>query len=169
MMSKVVMLALIGCVAAKGPSSFDTGCYDEEDKGKGYRGLVTSTVSGRTCQVWLKDKPHKIDMEPSESNGLGNHNYCRNPDGSEDKPWCYTMDPNPDKKKETCEVPMCEGAKRDFKDEAKTLSTKMTPSFDCACLATLHALGGSSFLSLIKHNATGAAAVLKSNATQKVK
>merc|ERR1719217_8409 len=163
MMSKVVMLALIGCVAAKGPSSFDTGCYDEEDKGKGYRGLVTSTVSGRTCQVWLKDKPHKIDMEPSEANGLGNHNYCRNPDGSEDKPWCYTMDPNPDKKKETCEVPKCEGMKRDFKDEADTLSTKMAPSFDCACLATLHALTGGAFVQLIKADALDAH--LKTNNT----
>jgi len=34
----------------------------------------------------------------------------------------------------------------DFKDEADTLSTKMAPSFDCACLATLHALGGGASL-----------------------
>merc|ERR1719359_2399707 len=168
MMSKVVVL-MFGLVAAKGPlSSFDTGCYDEEDKRKGYRGLVTATASGRTCQVWTKDKPHKIDKEPSNENGLGNHNYCRNPDGSEDKPWCYTMDPNPDKKKEVCEVPKCEGAKRDFKDEAETLSTKMAPSFDCACLATLHALtGGASLVQLIKADALGAH--LKANMTAMTK
>merc|ERR1719197_1601482 len=163
MMLKVVMLLSLGCVAAKGPlSSFDTGCYDEDDKGKGYRGLVTSTTSGRACQVWTKDKPHTISTEPSTENGVGNHNYCRNPDGSEDKPWCFTMDPSPAHKKETCEVPKCEGMARDFKDEARTLSTKMAPSFDCACLATLHALGGSSFLQQHKNNAT------KSNSTQKM-
>merc|ERR1719174_2208722 len=109
-------------------SGFDTGCYDESDKGKGYRGLVTATASGRTCQVWTKDKPHTISTEPSTSNGLGNHNYCRNPDGSEDKPWCYTMDPSPEHEKETCEVPMCEGMKREFKDEDKPWCYTMDPS-----------------------------------------
>jgi len=162
-MFKVLVLALLGCVAAQ-LSDFDTGCYDESDKGKGYRGLVTSTASGRACQKWTVDKPHKIDMEPSQENGLGNHNYCRNPDGSEDKPWCYTMDPSPDKKKETCEVPECPGAVRDFKDEADTLATKMAPSFDCACLATLHALtGGASLVQLIKSDSLGAH--LKTNTT----
>merc|ERR1719387_928705 len=150
-------------------ADFGVSCYEEEDKGKAYKGLVTSTTSGRTCQNWLKDMPHSITIDPSTSNGLGNHNYCRNPDGSEDKPWCYTMDPSPDKKKETCEVPVCPGMARDFKDEAGTLSTKMAPSFDCACLATLHALGGgSSFLQQLKNNATTAAANLKSNSTQKM-
>merc|ERR1719321_422381 len=130
-----LILALCPLATLAQLSGFDTGCYDESDKGKGYRGLVTSTSSGRTCQVWTKDKPHSISIDPSTSNGVGNHNYCRNPDGSEEKPWCYTADPSPEHKKETCEVPVCEGMKRDFKDEAATLSTKMAPSFDCACLA----------------------------------
>ena len=37
-------------------------------------------------------------------------NYCRNPDAnsmSEDKPWCYTMDPNT--RWELCPIPMCTG------------------------------------------------------------
>merc|ERR1719345_462921 len=37
----------------KDPNAFDTGCYDEEDKGETYRGLLTSTVSGRSCQKWM--------------------------------------------------------------------------------------------------------------------
>merc|ERR1712224_533151 len=148
-------------------SDFDTSCYEESDKGKAYKGLVTSTTSGRTCQNWLKDKPHKISTEPSQENGLGNHNYCRNPDGSEDKPWCYTMDPSPDHEKETCEVPKCEGPARDFKDEAETLSTKMAPSFDCACLATLHKLTGGAFVQLIKADALNAH--LKTNTTAMTK
>merc|ERR1719240_1729622 len=67
-------------------SDFDISCYEESDKGETYKGLMTKTSSGRTCQNWLKDKPHSISMSPSDANGLGNHNYCRNPDGSEDKP-----------------------------------------------------------------------------------
>merc|ERR1719235_2001583 len=50
----------------KEPNEFDTGCYikehpitEETDNGLTYRGLVTSTVSGRTCQNWLDEKPHK--------------------------------------------------------------------------------------------------------------
>ena len=37
--------------------------------------------------------------------GLGDHNYCRNPDG-EPKPWCYTTDPNV--RFEFCDVPFCD-------------------------------------------------------------
>merc|ERR1719326_1185591 len=120
---------------------------------------MTKTSSGRTCQKWTATKPHEVGIEPSTSNGLGNHNYCRNPDKSEDKPWCYTMDPSVEK--ETCEVPICKGMGRDFHDEAKTLATKMAPTMECECLAVLHALqaGASSFLE--KTNAT----VGKTNST----
>merc|ERR1719207_410897 len=168
-LSAAVLVVLVGAAFAAPISSFDLSCYEESDKGESYRGLAISTSSGRTCQVWVKSKPHEITLMPSPSNGLGNHNYCRNPDGSEDKPWCYTMDPSPEHEKETCEVPVCPGMARDFKDEATTLSTKMAPSFDCACLATLHALGGgSSFLQQLKNNATAAGQLIKSNATQKM-
>merc|ERR550514_2338090 len=88
--------------AAEPVSDFDLSCYEESDKGKSYKGLLTSTSSGRKCQVWSKQKPHKIGIEASNENGLGNHNYCRNPDGSFDKPWCFTMDPSPDHEKEVC-------------------------------------------------------------------
>merc|ERR1719236_17324 len=96
------------------------------------------TTSGRTCQNWLKDAPHTITIGPSTSKGIGNHNYCRNPDGSEEKPWCYTMDPSPDHAKETCDVPVCPEAARDFVDEAATLATKVAPDLDCACAAQLY-------------------------------
>jgi len=118
--------------------------------------------------VWIVDKPHKIDLAPETSNGLGNHNYCRNPDGSEEKPWCYTTDPSPDKEKELCEVPICPGLERDYIDEANSLSEKMAPSFDCDCMKTLHDLMGSaSFVQLMKVNETAIAAHLKNNAASK--
>merc|ERR1719281_630980 len=78
-------------------TSFETSCYHVKDpagesggaKGKSYRGLVTSTVSGRTCQKWTDDHPWK------------------------------------EHRKEACDIPKCPAKKRDFKDEAKTLSTKI--------------------------------------------
>merc|ERR1719191_1032865 len=137
MMRVTICFAFVASTFAQ-LSDFDLSCYEESDKGKAYKGLVTSTTSGRTCQNWLKDKPHSIGTEPSTENGLGNHNYCRNPDGSEDKPWCYTQDPSPDHEKETCEVPVCPPAARDFVDEAKTLATKVSPTLDCGCAAELY-------------------------------
>jgi len=127
----------------KNPDKFDTGCYikinpitDDKDMGKTYRGLVTSTTSGRTCQNWLDKKPHEIGIKPTKKNGLGNHNFCRNPDKSFEKPWCYTMDPNTEK--EECEIPVCGGMDRDFQDEADKLAQKVAAGLDCDCAAQLY-------------------------------
>lgn len=61
---------------------------------KEYRGTMNSTISGRTCQRWSAQTPHTHSR--TESNypgaGLGNHNYCRNPDGLTGGAWCFTTD-----------------------------------------------------------------------------
>jgi len=126
----------------KNPDKFDTGCYLEEhplmgdDFGISYRGLVTSTESGRTCQNWLDQHPHKIDIKPSKENGLGNHNFCRNPDESFKKPWCFTMDPTVEK--EECEIPICETFSREFQDEAEKMAKKVADGLECDCIEQLY-------------------------------
>ena len=68
-----------------------------------YRGTLSKTKSGRTCQKWTEQTPHKHTKIPDNfpNKGLGDHNYCRNPDG-EDTIWCYTTDS--DKRWEECDI-----------------------------------------------------------------
>merc|ERR1740117_1781303 len=162
-MVRIVIAALLATnaaavvITAPKMTSFEMGCYMEADpagesggaKGRSYRGLVTSTVSGRTCQKWTSDHPHAeaaaisatadkdTDGLMAWGNGVGNHNYCRNPDSSMDTPWCFTQDPNAANKKEACSIDKCPAKARDFSDEASTLATKIG-SQDCQCAAQLY-------------------------------
>ncbi|XP_070545602.1 plasminogen-like [Ptychodera flava] len=68
-------------------------CYAELDSSD-YRGHVSVTRNGNICQPWNVQVPHVHYLYGRDpDNGIGNHNYCRNPDG-EPSAWCYTMDPN---------------------------------------------------------------------------
>jgi hypothetical protein len=70
-------------------------CREElEGDGADYIGCQDVTKSGKVCQNWMETVPHKHKMTKFAKKGkknLGDHNYCRNPDGSETI-WCYTTD-----------------------------------------------------------------------------
>jgi len=55
---------------------------------------VNKTLSGKTCQNWSHQYPHQHPFKPSKyaDQGIGEHNYCRNPDKKRDSTWCYTTD-----------------------------------------------------------------------------
>ena len=63
--------------------------------GSDYRGMQDRTARGFKCQKWTEQSPHEHTRTPEQypDSGLGDHNYCRNPDG-EPRIWCYTIDPN---------------------------------------------------------------------------
>ncbi|KAB0404959.1 hypothetical protein E2I00_016970 [Balaenoptera physalus] len=65
-------------------------CY--KDRGVTYRGRWSTAESGAECVNWnsssLAMKPYSGRRPDAIRLGLGNHNYCRNPD-QDSKPWCY--------------------------------------------------------------------------------
>ncbi|XP_054542943.1 apolipoprotein(a) isoform X3 [Pan troglodytes] len=75
--------------------------------GKGYRGKKATTVTGTPCQEWAAQEPHRHSkFIPGTSKWAGlEKNYCRNPDGDINGPWCYTM--NPRKLFDYCDIPLC--------------------------------------------------------------
>jgi len=64
-----------------------------------YRGTISRTQQGIPCQPWGRLWPH------SHSHNSLDRNYCRNPGKGENRPWCYTTDPN--KRWDYCDVPKC--------------------------------------------------------------
>jgi len=51
--------------------------------------VLTRTRSGRECQRWDSNSPHRVKFFPNPRN----HNHCANPDNDPRGNWCYTSDP----------------------------------------------------------------------------
>ena len=93
------------CTAINSNIQFLSDCY--YGVGVGYRGNVNVTRSGRTCQSWKSQCPHRHWRIPKDvAKSQNDSNLCRNPDSSAlDGPWCYTTDPNV--RWEYCNVSRC--------------------------------------------------------------
>uniref|UniRef100_A0A669CM05 Plasminogen n=1 Tax=Oreochromis niloticus TaxID=8128 RepID=A0A669CM05_ORENI len=73
--------------------------------GVNYRGKISTTENGFTCQRWDSQKPHNHGYNPSTlPQKYLEENYCRNPDG-DPRPWCFTTSPS--KRWEFCSIPRC--------------------------------------------------------------
>ena len=92
-----------------------TECYQHPD-GADYRGTVSHTRSrtgqrgsakeATRCQKWSDQEPHQhlhTTFETYPLAGLGGHNFCRNPGGKRNRPFCYTMDE--DLRWDYCDLP----------------------------------------------------------------
>ena len=98
-------------------------------KGIDYRGKQNKSISGKTCMNWSSQSPHTHVNTPEKKKnmGVGDHNYCRNPD-SEKTIWCYTTDKN--KRWEWC-APKQSPVARDvvqsvFFKKGRTITESMT-------------------------------------------
>nr|XP_033467828.1 hyaluronan-binding protein 2-like [Epinephelus lanceolatus] len=85
-------------------------CYQED--GEFYRGMVSVTVEGEECLDWnsyfIVQKGGDPFKEYAGFDGIGPHNYCRNPDG-DDQPWCF-INKDGKLKWNYCTVRKCSGA-----------------------------------------------------------
>ena len=78
-----------------------------KERGRFYQGSMNATVTGLRCQTWFSNSPHGETLQPGifpEMKNAGNS--CRNPGGTEPKPWCYTVDPNV--RWQFCNITPCE-------------------------------------------------------------
>ena len=80
--------------------SQDTSCYSQN--GGNYRGNVNITISRKSCAFWTKNTYFSKVVYPELQK-----NYCRNPQGYGNKPWCYTDLQT--RKWEYCKVNKCKG------------------------------------------------------------
>ena len=73
-----------------------------------YRGVVNTTVSGRTCKKWslTPTRPYRNSHTHEDKPYRGLHqNFCRRPNFGAGTVWCYTTDPSMEK--EACSIPNC--------------------------------------------------------------
>ena len=70
-----------------------------------YRGIISVTTNGLTCQRWDSQSPHRHDRTPSNYPDKGlESNLCRNPDNEPGGAWCYT---DSSTRWAYCNVPSC--------------------------------------------------------------
>ena len=53
-----------------------------------------TTVSGRRCQFWDKNLPHRPNDQMRTRLDFTGHNLCAVADPTDPRPFCYTTDPN---------------------------------------------------------------------------
>uniref|UniRef100_A0A8B9Y4P9 Kringle-containing protein marking the eye and the nose n=1 Tax=Bos mutus grunniens TaxID=30521 RepID=A0A8B9Y4P9_BOSMU len=79
--------------------------------GADYRGTQnwTALQGGKPCLFWNEtfQHPYNTLKYPNGEGGVGEHNYCRNPDGDV-SPWCYVAEHEDGVYWKYCEIPTCQ-------------------------------------------------------------
>ncbi|KAM9194399.1 kremen protein 1 isoform 2-T2 [Dugong dugon] len=79
--------------------------------GADYRGTQNWTAlhGGKPCLFWNEtfQHPYNTLKYPNGEGGLGEHNYCRNPDGDV-SPWCYVAEHEDGVYWKYCEITACQ-------------------------------------------------------------
>ena len=100
----VITIVVLSQPSSKGQRQI--GCQHRSTSGRDYVGGANITVDGLHCQRWSDTDPHDHDFTH-----VGDHNFCRNPNGeaSQSQVWCYTTDP--EHQKQNCSVQFCPSLK----------------------------------------------------------
>ncbi|TSN86036.1 Phosphoinositide-3-kinase-interacting protein 1 [Bagarius yarrelli] len=90
-----------------------------------YRGEQQKSSSGSLCLTWNStDRDYDVTLYPDLATGVGDHNYCRNPDDS-DQPWCYVSGADGQLQREACAIQACQD-----KNCTGAVTCTMSPSGD---------------------------------------
>ncbi|XP_037339072.2 phosphoinositide-3-kinase-interacting protein 1 [Pungitius pungitius] len=102
------VLVRVAMVESSASNGHEKGCM--RSNGVQYRGEEHSSSSGLTCLNWTNtSRDYNDGFHPDSQTGVGDHNYCRNPDSSE-RPWCYIAGPDGTVQRQFCAVKTCEAA-----------------------------------------------------------
>ncbi|XP_068617202.1 phosphoinositide-3-kinase-interacting protein 1 [Brachionichthys hirsutus] len=94
--------------------------------GVGYRGPQQSSSAGLTCLHWTNaTRDYDVSVTPDSQTGVGDHNYCRNPDSSEG-PWCYVAGPDGTVQRQFCITAPCKEQTSTEAAEAESLDPRGT-------------------------------------------
>ncbi|TMS03486.1 Phosphoinositide-3-kinase-interacting protein 1 [Larimichthys crocea] len=87
-----------------------------------YRGEKQSSSSGLICLNWANTtRDYDDNIHPDSQTGVGDHNYCRNPDSSE-RPWCYIAGPDGTVQRQFCAIDTCKEQAPTVPAEAESLN-----------------------------------------------
>ncbi|XP_069840843.1 kremen protein 2 [Dendropsophus ebraccatus] len=105
-----MLLLLLGFVV---PVISESSLPDQSEcfsvNGQDYRGSVSVAGAEKIpCLYWNQTIQHRYSSQsdPTGELGLGDHNYCRNPD-SDVQPWCYVSETEEGIYWKYCDIPSC--------------------------------------------------------------
>ena len=98
----LAFLSMLGAVLCKesdiktvlGVKQNDIGCKHRSTLGRDYIGRANTTKTGIPCQKWSDTEPHEHQFTD-----VGDHNHCRNPEGTYSNVWCFNVLSNNSRKR----------------------------------------------------------------------